>query len=243
MRIPGPVLVSGGSRGIGRALVEGLVGRGVPVAFTYARGREAAEQVAESLERRAVPFPFELSDRARPEALLDEVEGAIGPLWGLVNNAAVRRDGLLALQSDVDWDATMDANVDGPFRLTRAALRRMMPRRRGAVVMISSLTALHGVAGQTAYGASKAALLGMVRSLARECGRRNVRVNAVVPGFVATEMTAQLSEEQVKLLRAPECLPSGVTPAMVADATLFLLSEAAGGITGQSLIVDAGTSA
>lgn len=243
MKIPGPVLITGGSRGIGRALVEALVAREVPVAFTYQSSHALAEEIVAKSDGRARAYRFDLSDRERTASLVEEVEAAIGPLWGLVNNAAVRRDGLMALYSDADWQSTMEANVDGPFRLTRAVLKTMMPRRKGAVVMISSLTAIHGVGGQTAYGASKAALLGMTRSLARECGKRNLRVNALVPGFVLTEMTAQLSEEQIKLLRAPECLPSGVTPQMVADAALFLLSTAAAGITGQTLVVDAGTSA
>ncbi len=243
MKIPGPVLITGGSRGIGRALVEALVAREVPVAFTYQSSHALAEEIVAKSDGRTHAYRFDLSDRERTASLVEEVEAAIGPLWGLVNNAAVRRDGLMALYSDADWQSTMEANVNGPFRLTRAVLKTMMPRRKGAVVMISSLTAIHGVGGQTAYGASKAALLGMTRSLARECGKRNLRVNALVPGFVLTEMTAQLSEEQIKLLRAPECLPSGVTPQMVADAALFLLSTAAAGITGQTLVVDAGTSA
>jgi 3-oxoacyl-[acyl-carrier protein] reductase len=228
---------------MGRALVEALVAREVPVAFTYQSSHALAEEIVAKSDGRARAYRFDLSDRERTASLVEEVEAAIGPLWGLVNNAAVRRDGLLALYSDADWQSTMEANVDGPFRLTRAVLKTMMPRRKGSVVMISSLTAIHGVGGQSAYGASKAALLGMTRSLARECGKRNLRVNALVPGFVLTEMTAQLSEEQIKLLRAPECLPSGVTPQMVADAALFLLSTAAAGITGQTLVVDAGTSA
>ncbi|MFN7966516.1 MAG: SDR family oxidoreductase [Acidobacteriota bacterium] len=243
MKIPGPVLITGGSRGIGRALVEALVARHVPVAFTYQTSRAAADELVATSEGRAHAYQFDLSERERTAGLVEEIEATVGPLWGLVNNAAVRRDGLMALASDSDWQATMDANVDGPFRLTRAVLKTMMPRRKGAIVMISSLTAIHGVAGQTAYGASKAALLGMTRSLARECGKRNLRVNALVPGFVLTEMTSQLSAEQIKLLRAPECLPSGVTPEMVADAALFLLSTAAAGITGQTIVVDAGTSA
>jgi len=172
-----------------------------------------------------------------------EVEAALGPVEGLVNNAGLRRESLLAMTSDADWDAVLDANLGGLFRCCRAVLRGMMVRRRGAIVNVSSLSALHGVAGQGAYAASKAGILGLTRSLAREAGRRGVRVNAVVPGFVATDLTAGLPEAAVAALRAGECLPQGVQPCDVAQAVLFLLSDRAAAITGQALVVDAGVSA
>lgn len=243
MTIPGPVLVTGGSRGLGRAIVERLVSLQVPVAFTYNRGADAAQQLVDRLEGRAHAFSFALEDRERPVALIAEVEAQVGPLFGLVNNAAIRRDNLLALTSDAEWSATIDANLDAAFRLTRAALRSLVPQRRGSIVNIASLTAIHGVAGQAAYGASKAALLGLTRSLAREIGKRQLRVNAIVPGFVMTEMTAALAADTIKTLRAAECLPSGVLPEHVAGAVCFFLSDASAGITGQTLVVDAGTSA
>ena len=147
-----------------------------------------------------------------------EVEEALGPVEGLVNNAGLRRESLLALTSDADWDAVLDANLGGLFRCCRAVLRGMMVRRRGAIVNVSSLSALHGVAGQAAYAASKAGILGLTRSLAREVGKRGVRVNAVVPGFVPTDLTAGLPEAAVAALRAGECLPGGVQAADVAEA-------------------------
>ncbi|HEX6862047.1 MAG TPA: SDR family oxidoreductase, partial [Thermoanaerobaculia bacterium] len=162
---------------------------------------------------------------------------------GLVNNAGIRRESLLALTSDEDWDAVIDVNLGGLFRCCRAVLRGMMVRRRGAIVNVSSLSALHGVAGQAAYAASKAGILGLTRSLAREVGKRGVRVNAVVPGFVPTDLTAGLPEAAVQMLRAGECLPGGVSAAGVAGAVLFLLSDGASAITGQTLVVDAGASA
>jgi 3-oxoacyl-[acyl-carrier protein] reductase len=238
----GAVLVTGGSRGLGRAIVEALAAEPpTPVAFTWNTDEAAAQAVAEATGARA--FRLDLRDRQRPDDLVAEVEEALGPIEGLVNNAGVRRESLLALTSDADWDAVLDTNLGGLFRCCRAVLRGMMVRRSGAIVSVSSLSALHGVPGQGAYAASKAGILGLTRSLAREAGRRGVRVNAVVPGFVATDLTAGLPEPAVAALRAGECLPRGVRPEDVAQAVLFLLSDRAAAITGQALVVDAGASA
>lgn len=264
------VLVTGGSRGIGRAVVSallaesagspttepgepagaqpgnppgGVVGAGRQVAFTWHRDEAAARAVEEASGGRARGFRLDLADRGRPEELVAEVEEALGPIVGLVNNAGVRREALLALMSDADWDAVIEVNLGGLFRCCRAVLRGMVVRRRGAIVNVASLSALHGVAGQGAYAASKAGVLGLTRALAREVGKRGVRVNAVVPGFVATDLTAGVPEAAVAALRAGECLPSGTGPGGVADAVAFLLSERAAAITGQILVVDAGASA
>jgi 3-oxoacyl-[acyl-carrier protein] reductase len=239
--------VTGGSRGLGRAIVEGLIAlTSDPVAFTFSSSEEEARAVEEASGGRARAFRLNLldaADRGRPDDLVSEVEEALGPVAGLVNNAGVRRESLLALMPDEDWDAVLEVNLGGAFRCCRAVLRGMMVRRRGSIVNVSSLSALHGVAGQAAYAASKAGLLGMTRSLAREVGKRGVRVNAVVPGFVATDFTAGLPDDAVRMLRAGECLPGGVAAGNVADAVLFLLSDRASAITGQTLVVDAGVSA
>ena len=237
----GTVLVTGGSRGLGRAVVEALSGPGAVVAFTWRSGEAAAREVEAATGARA--FHLDLRDRARPDDLISEVESALGPVEGLVNNAGLRRESLLAMTSDADWDEVLDSNLGGLFRCCRAVLRGMMVRRRGAIVNVSSLSALHGVAGQGAYAASKAGILGMTRSLAREAGKRGVRVNAVVPGFVPTDLTAGLPEAAVAHLRAGECLARGVRPEDVAQAVVFLLSDRAAAITGQTLVVDAGASA
>jgi len=237
----GTVLVTGGSRGLGRAVVEALSGPGAAVAFTWRSDEAAAREVEAATGARA--FHLDLRDRARPDDLISEVESALGPVEGLVNNAGLRRESLLAMTSDADWDEVLDSNLGGLFRCCRAVLRGMMVRRRGAIVNVSSLSALHGVAGQGAYAASKAGILGMTRSLAREAGKRGVRVNAVVPGFVPTDLTAGLAEAAVAHLRAGECLAHGVRPEDVAQAVVFLLSDRAAAITGQTLVVDAGASA
>ena len=238
----GPVLVTGGSRGLGRAIVEALAAEpGARVAFTFSTAEAAAREVEAATGARA--FSFELRDRNRADDLVIEVEEALGPLDGLVNNAGMRRESLLALTTDEDWEAVVDANLGGLFRCCRAVLRGLMVRRRGSIVNISSLSALHGVAGQGAYAAAKAGILGLTRSLAREAGKRGVRVNAVVPGFVATDLTAGLPAAAISHLRAGECLARGVQPGDVAMAVQFLLSDRAAGITGQSLVVDAGASA
>jgi 3-oxoacyl-[acyl-carrier protein] reductase len=238
----GTVLVTGGSRGLGRAVVEALAaGPEARVAFTWNADEAAARAVEGMTGARA--FRLDLSDRGRPDDLVAEVEAALGPVEGLVNNAGLRREALLALTSDEDWDAVVETNLGGLFRCCRAVLRGMMVRRRGAIVNVSSLSALHGVPGQGAYSAAKAGVLGLTRSLAREAGRRGVRVNAVVPGFVATDLTAGLPEAAVAALRTGECLVRGVQPADVAQAVVFLLSDRAAAITGQALVVDAGVSA
>jgi 3-oxoacyl-[acyl-carrier protein] reductase len=246
----GTVLVTGGSRGIGRAVVTALASLAhreaaadewEAVAFTYRSDVAAAATLATATGARA--FPLDLADRSRPDELLAEIEAVLPPVGGLVNNAGQLRESLLALTSDADWDAVVDGNLGGLFRCCRAVLRGMMTRRRGAIVNVASLSALHGVAGQAAYAASKAGILGLTRSLAREVGKRSVRVNAVVPGFVATDMTAGLPAAAIQALRAGECLPGGVSAAAVAEAVVFLLSPRAAAITGQALVVDAGVSA
>jgi len=233
-------LVTGGSRGIGRATVEALAADGWTAAFTFRESEAEARELAGRLEGRALPFRLDLRDRARASALVHEVEEQVGPLAGLVNNAGVRRDGLLATLADDGWDDLLDANLGGVFRLCRAAVPRMLHRRRGSIVNVSSMTAVHGLAGQAAYGAAKAGILGLTRSLAREVGSRGVRVNAVIPGFVPTAMTADVPAEKVKALRSAEALPAGVTVQGVAEAILFLLSDRSAAITGQTIVIDAG---
>jgi len=237
------VLVTGGSRGIGRAVVEVLAAEGRQVAFTWRSDEAAARAVAAAADGRATAFQLDLADRRRPAALVAEIEERLGPVEGLVNNAGLQRSQLVALTSDASWDEVLDVNLGGAFRCCWAVLKGMVSWRRGAIVNVASLAATRGVAGLASYAASKAGLLALTRCLAREMGKRGVRVNAVVPGFVATEMTASLPAPAVAGLRAGEVLPAGTDAAAVARAVAFLLSDRASAITGQSLVVDAGVSA
>ncbi len=236
-------LVTGGSRGIGRAIVEELLTDGIMVALTFRSHSQSARDLEQSFGDGVRAFQFDLADRERPLTLVREIEADMGPIDALVNNAGIERSELTAMMSDTSWDEVLDVNLGGAFRLSREVVRSMVARRRGAIVNISSLSALSGVAGHSAYAASKAGLVAMTRCLAREMGRRNIRVNAVVPGFVATDMTSNLTKDAVDRLRSHECLPRDVTALDVARVVTFLLSERAAGITGQALPVDGGTSA
>jgi 3-oxoacyl-[acyl-carrier protein] reductase len=237
------VLVTGGARGIGRAIVERLAAEGWSVAFTSRRDGAATREVEEATGGRARAYRLDLADPRRPSDLLREVEAVHGPLLALVNNAGTLREGLLAMTTDDEWQAVLDINLGGVFRVCRVAVPGMMSRRAGSIVNVASLSALRALPGQAAYAASKAGIMGLTRALAREAGRRGVRANVVLPGFVETELTASLAPEKRQLLRDSECLAAGVRTADVAHAVAFLVSPRAAAITGASLVVDAGASA
>lgn len=236
-------LVTGSSRGLGRATALELAARGHVVAVHYVRSEGPAHEAVAEIEAtggRAAAFGADVADPAACTRLLSEVRERLGPVEVLVNNAGVTRDALAMRMKDDDWQAVIDTNLSGAFRLARGVLRGMLGARWGRIVNVASVVALMGNAGQANYAASKAGLIGLTKSLAREVSGRGVTVNAVAPGFIASEMTEALSDE----LRARYLaqIPAGRfgAPEDVARAVAFLASDDAAYVTGQTLTVDGG---
>lgn len=232
-------LVTGGNRGIGRSIAEQLAGAGARVALV-ARSQERAQQAADALPGEGHRgFECDVADGAACTALVKQVEDEMGGLDILVNNAGVTEDNLLMRLSDEAWDRVLDTNLKGAFHLIRAASRGMMRRKAGRIINITSVVGIMGNAGQANYAASKAGLIGLTKSVAKELASRGILCNAVAPGFIETEMTAELSEKaraalgQIPLGR----LGSGDD---VAGVVRFLAGPGAGYITGQTIVVDGG---
>lgn len=235
-------LVTGGARGIGRAIAFRLAEEGAKVAIVDLAdtGADTAREIEETTGRPAAFFAADISKEAEARAAVAAVEEALGPVDILVNNAGITRDGLVLVMDEADWDAVLAVNLKGAFLMSKAVLRGMIKRRRGSIVSISSVVGRRGNAGQVNYSAAKAGLIGLTKSLAREVASRNVRVNAVAPGYIETEMTATLDEKARNALIGQIPLTRIGTPENVADAVVFLAGDTASFITGAVLAVDGG---
>ncbi|KRB73943.1 3-oxoacyl-ACP reductase [Nocardioides sp. Root190] len=228
---PRSVLVTGGNRGIGRAIAEAFIAQGDLVAVTTRSG---------GAPEGALDLRADVTDAAALDAAFAAAEAAHGPVEVLVANAGITADTLMMRMSDEDWDSVIATNLTSSFRLARRATKGMMRQRRGRIIFISSVVALLGSPGQVNYAASKSGLVGMARSLARELGPRNITANVVAPGYVDTDMTAVLSDEQKEGIRTQVPLGRYADPAEVAGAVLWLASPSAAYVTGAVIPVDGG---
>jgi 3-oxoacyl-[acyl-carrier protein] reductase len=235
-------LVTGGSKGIGAAIARSLAADGWHVGVNYRSDEAGAKATVKAIEEaggKAVAIHADVTN-GDPKALFKELESELGPVLALVNNAGVARDGLVLQLSDEDWDTVIGTNLSPAFRLTRDALRGMIKARYGRVVNIASVVGTKANVGQSNYAAAKAGLIGMTKTIAAEVARRGVTVNAVAPGFIATDMTAELPTDEIA--KAIPARRLG-TPEDVGAAVRFLASDDAGYVTGTTLYVDGGISA
>jgi 3-oxoacyl-[acyl-carrier protein] reductase len=233
-------LVTGATGGIGAAIAKALYAAGAAISISGTRARVLEELKASLGGERVHVLPCNLSSAEEVEKLVPTAEAAMGGLDILVNNAGITRDGLAMRMKDEDWQAVLDVNLSSAFRLSRAAMRGMMKKRWGRIVSITSVVGVTGNPGQANYVASKAGIIGLSKSLAQELASRNVTVNCVAPGFIATAMTEMLNDKQKEtiLSRIPAGRMGG--PDDIAAAVLFLASEEAGYVTGQTLHVNGG---
>ena len=232
-------LVTGASGGIGEAIAAALHGQGATVALSGTR-REKLDEVAAKLGGRVHVLPCDLRDRAQVAALVRQAEAAMGQVDILVNNAGVTKDNLFMRMKDEEWDDVLAINLTSAFILCRAALRNMMRRRSGRIVNIASISGVFGNPGQGNYSASKAGLIGMTKSLAREVASRGITANCIAPGFIETPMTHGLNEKQTEAIAGS--IPAGTfgKPGDIAAAAVFLASEEARYITGETLHINGG---
>jgi 3-oxoacyl-[acyl-carrier protein] reductase len=233
------VVVTGASRGIGRAIAEAFAKEGAKVACV-ATSQAGANGTATAIGGGAKGYAADVSDSASVEALFETVQKDLGTPSVLVNNAGITRDTLLMRMKDEDWDRVLDVNLKGAFLCIRAVSRAMMKARYGRIVNVGSIVGLSGAAGQVNYSASKAGLIGLTKSIAKEFGSRGITANVVAPGFVETDMTEALPQEMKD--QVTKSAPAGRlgAPEDIAAAVLFLASKDASYITGQTLTVDGG---
>lgn len=236
-------IITGATRGIGKGIAEVFAKNGANVAFTYSSSVEAATSLENELKSHGIKakgYQSNAADFESAQELANEVLKEFGSIDILINNAGITKDNLLLRISEEDFDKVIEVNLKSVFNLTKAVLRPMIKQKGGSIINMSSVVGVKGNAGQANYAASKAGILGFTKSVALELGSRNIRCNAIAPGFIETEMTAVLPEETVKTWREGIPLKRGGTPEDVANACVFLASDMSSYITGQTINVDGG---
>jgi len=236
-------IITGASRGIGKGIAELFIQHGAKVVFTYASSEEKSRAFESELAAAggiAKGYKSDAADFQAAQTLIDQVVADFGTVDILVNNAGITRDNLLMRMSEEHWDEIMRVNLKSVFNLTKAVIKPMLKARNGSIVNMSSVVGVKGNAGQSNYAASKAGIIGFTKSVAAELGSRNIRCNAIAPGFIETEMTGALDEKTVQEWRDAIPLKRGGSPLDVANATLFLASDMSAYITGQTLHVCGG---
>lgn len=237
------VLITGASRGIGRGIALKMAAEGANIAFTFLSSPDKAQELEQELKQynvKAKGYQSDASDFKAAEQLITDVLAEFQTLDVVVNNAGITRDNLLMRMSEEHFDEVIRTNLKSVFNITKAAQRPMLKQRKGSIINVSSVVGVKGNAGQANYAASKAGIIGFTKSVALELGSRNIRCNAIAPGFIETEMTAALNAETVKQWREAIPLKRGGTPEDVANLVVFLASDNSAYITGQTINVDGG---
>jgi 3-oxoacyl-[acyl-carrier protein] reductase len=236
-------LITGASRGIGKGIAEVFASHGASIAFTYASSDEKARAFEAELAAMGVKakgYKSDAADFSAAETLVNDIVTEFGTVDVCVNNAGITRDTLLMRMSEDQWDEVIRVNLKSAFNLTKAVIRPMLKAKSGSIINMSSVVGVSGNAGQANYAASKAGMIGFTKSVAQELGSRNIRCNAIAPGFIETEMTEKLDQKVVEEWRATIPLKRGGTPTDVANTTLFLASDLSAYVTGQTIHVCGG---
>lgn len=236
-------IVTGASRGIGKAIALAMAGAQADIVVNYAGRADAAEETAAAIRqlgRRALVYQADVADTAQVQGMVDATIAEFGKVDILVNNAGITRDNLILRMKEEDWDTVLQVNLKSAFNTIKAVSRSMVKARYGRIINVSSVVGLHGNAGQANYAAAKAGLIGLTKSMAKELGPRNITVNAVAPGFIMTDMTEQLSAEAREKMTASIALNRLGNPEDVASLVAFLASDFCSYITGQVIAVDGG---